>query len=76
MAIIVTRPFRGSVQVECEECHLHLFPYTDGSNGFTAKHPGPSDLFPGDSKAKVKLYNCVNHDKVVTGNVVEGIGSC
>lgn len=72
MAIVVTRPYRGRVQVECEECNLHLCPYTDGDNGFRATHPGPGDLLPGDNKAKVKLYNCVNHDQIVTGKVIEG----
>ena len=44
MAIIVTRPDPGVVQVRCEECGLYLFPALQADpTRFKARHPHPDD---------------------------------
>lgn len=66
MAIVVKRPTRGEVIVECEECGMHLFPMSIGVNIFVAKHPGPGDKPP----VLTAIHSCINRDQIYFGNVV------
>lgn len=57
------------IKVVCPDCGLHLCPMNAGEGKWEARHPGPGDLDNEGNEAKVKLYNCVNHDVIVKGDM-------
>jgi hypothetical protein len=79
MAIMVTRPAPGKVQIECQECGLHLCPHDSWVHGtpeakparFSARHPHPDDLEDTEDNAHVRaFYNgCPNKGMQVEGDV-------
>jgi hypothetical protein len=67
MSDIQVRYEGKQVKVTCPECGLHICPIEAGEGKWEARHPGPGDLDDEASAAKIKLYNCVNHDVIVKG---------
>ena len=72
MAIIVTHPEPGMVQVRCEECGLHLFPERQADTGkFKARHPHPDDWEDNEENRHMRewMSKCPNKGVEVEGEV-------